>query len=187
MNERFSNKGDKMNTYVGTLNQMIHKLVPLTFGVMLFFVPLSVMAQENSEASAAKVTVMSKDLLDGISLDAGTPKLHVQGGLRSLEGEGLFESLFRLDASYADSVAPASELQKIGVVPTGTATFTLPDGTVGEFAYGIARIEVLGEMKESRIIFGPEDVESVLGVNALQAIGFSVDAATHSLSRISEN
>ena len=173
-----------MNTYVG---QMIRKLVPLTFGVVLLFVPLSVLAQENSEASTAKVTVMSKDLLDGISIDASTPRLHVMGGLRALEGEGLFESLFRLDASYADSVAPASELQKIGVVPTGTATFTLPDGTVGEFAYGLARIEVMGEMKESRIIFGPEDVESVLGVNALQAIGFSVDAATHSLSRISEN
>ena len=87
----------------------------------------------------------------------------------------------------AESVAPGSELQKIGVVATGTATFTLPDGTVGEFAYGIARFEVMGEMKESRIFFGPEGSESVLGLNALQSIGFAVDPETRSFSRISGN
>lgn len=178
-----------MKKDVGRTNQMILRFVSLLPGALLLLLPSVIHAQEAPEQSA-KLTVMSKELLEGISIDGNTNRLHVAGGLRALSstGEnGVYADLFRLDASYPDSIASASELEKIGVVAVGTATFTLPDGSIGEYSFGFANFEFMGEMKESRIIFGPEGVEAVLGVSALQSIGFSVDAVTHSLSRVTSN
>jgi hypothetical protein len=173
-----------MKRHVGITSITARKYVPLLVGLVLFMLPSIIHAQASE--TTVKLTVMSKDQLEGASIDRDTNRLHVMGGLRAISSSaenGVYSDLFRLDADYADSIAPASELQKIGVVPSGSATFTLPDGSVGEYSFGLATFEFMGEAKESKVIFGPEGVESILGINALQAIGFTVDPASHSLSR----
>src|SRR5438132_11381943 len=102
---------------------------------------------------------MSQELLEGIAGGQEPGRFHVHGDLRAAEGaagEGVYQELFRVDSGDADSIASASELEKIGIVPAGQTRYTLPDGTVAESSFGIARIEFMGEMKEGRVIFGPE-------------------------------
>ncbi len=175
------------------LNAMTRKLVPSVLGVIvLLLLPHVAGAQAEIPdptvgSSDLRLTVMSQELLDGIPVGRNARLLHVQGDLRALEGssgEGVYQELFRVDTGATDSIAPANELERIGIMPVGRATYELPDGTVGEYSFGIARIEFMGEMREGRIIFGPEGVEPVLGVNALESLGFTVDPATQTLKRV---
>lgn len=137
------------------------------------------------DESDSRLTVMSQEQLDGAQVGGGAERLHVQGGVRaSADAEGVYEELFGIDADAADSVAPASALEAIGVVPVGQTACVLADGSEGQCAYGVARIEFMGETQEGRIVFGPEGVRPALGRSALEAIGFAVDPATHTLRRL---
>jgi hypothetical protein len=42
----------------------------------------------------------------------------------------------------------------------------------------------MGEVTAGRIIFGPEGVEPILGVTALESVGVTLDPATHTLKRL---
>ena len=84
----------------------------------------------------------------------------------------------------ADSMAPASELRKIGVKPVGKLTYELADGTPVEYSFGLAVIEFLGNITSGRAIFGPEGVEPILGVTALESAGILVDPKNHTLRRL---
>jgi predicted aspartyl protease len=181
-----------MKRRVDVLNTSIRILIPLTLAVMVLLpcVPTTQaqMSDETAAPSDVQLTVMSKELLDGIQVGANASSLNVHGDIRALEdsnGEGVYQELFSVNTGAADSIAPASELEKIGVVPAGQTMYTLPDGTVAEYSFGLARIEFMGEMKEGRIIFGPEDVKPTLGVSALESIGFTVDPETQTLKRLS--
>jgi len=44
----------------------------------------------------------------------------------------------------------------------GVAAYERADGTVEERPFGLVRIEFMGEMREGRVLFGPEDVEPAL-------------------------
>jgi predicted aspartyl protease len=170
----------------------VRKVIPVLVGLIVLASCLAGTQAETSDESdaspAVQLTVMSQDLLEGVPVGHDAKSLHVQGDLRALEGsngDGVYQELFRVDTGAADSIAPASELEKIGIVPVGQTTYTLPDGTVGEYSFGLARIEFMGEMREGRIIFGPEDVAPVLGLSALESIGFTIDPATQTLRRVS--
>ena len=175
-----------MKRRVNALNTSLRILTPLALAALVLLPGVSATrGQTSGEAAAdARLTVMSKELLEGASV-AGS--LNVHGDLRAPEGsgaEGVYQELFRVDTSASDSIAPASALESIGIVPVGQTTYTLADGTVAELPYGIARIEFMGEMKEGRVIFGPEDVQPTLGTSALEAIGFAVDHETQTLKRL---
>lgn len=178
-----------MNKGVSIVRSLKRKVSLVAPGALMLLAATGINAQQGpDEPSSFRLTVMSKELLDGATVDRGSNQLHVNGSLRSTgESGGVFQDVFRLDTTFADSIAPRSELEKIGIVPVGVATFELPDGTVGEFSFGVAQIEFMGELKESRIIFGPEGVASVLGVDVLRSIGLVVDSATNTLARSSSN
>ena len=42
----------------------------------------------------------------------------------------------------------------------------------------------MGEITAGRVIFGPDDVEPLLGVKALESVGITVDPATQTLMRL---
>lgn len=175
-----------MKRRLNVLNTSLHILTVLALAALVLLPGVSATRGQTSNdaaASDARLTVMSKELLEGISV---AESLNVHGDLRAPEGSdatGVYQELFRVDTSAADSIAPASELERIGIVPVGQTTYTLADGTAVELPYGIARIEFMGEMKEGRVIFGPEDVQPTLGTSALEAIGFTVDRETQTLKR----
>jgi hypothetical protein len=62
--------------------------------------------------------------------------------------------------------------------------YELADGEVREYAYGLARIQFMGEITAGRVIFGEPDCEPILGVTALESVGIRVDPASKTLRRL---
>jgi clan AA aspartic protease len=111
--------------------------------------------------------------------------MYVTVTLRSPGSSGPgYEDLFLVDTGAIDSMAPASRLAEAGLEPVGRSAYELADGTVHEYAFGLARIEFMGEVTAGRIIFGPEDTEPILGVTALESVGIMLDPATRTLKRL---
>ena len=111
--------------------------------------------------------------------------IHVTVTLRRLEGAAAaYEADFLVDTGATDSMAPGRELQRIGVAPAGRMTYELADGSLQDYVIGLARIEFMGEVTAGRVLFGPDDVEPLLGVTALESVGITVDPATGALKRL---
>ncbi len=110
---------------------------------------------------------------------------HVTVSLKALgTPNGKYEAVFLVDTSATDSLAPSAELRKIGVQPVGKTTYEMADGTPQEFSFGLVEITFMGEITAGRVIFGPDDVEPLLGVTALVSVGIMVDLATQTLKRL---
>jgi clan AA aspartic protease len=95
-----------------------------------------------------------------------------------------YEAVFLVDTGATDTMAPADELDKIGVKREGKMSYELADGTVREFPYGLVRIEFMGEITAGRVIFGAPECEPLLGVTALESVGIVVDPANKTLKRL---
>ena len=66
----------------------------------------------------------------------------------------------------------------------GRTTYELADGTLHEYSFGLAQIEFMGEVTAGRVIFGPKDVEPILGATALESVGITVDPTSQTLKRL---
>ena len=105
--------------------------------------------------------------------------------LTSIEGERRsYEELFLVDTGATDSLAPADELEAIGVRRVGTMAYELADGTVKEYSFGLVQIEFMGEITAGRVIFAEAGSEPLLGVTALESVGITVDPANNTLKRL---
>jgi len=104
--------------------------------------------------------------------------------LTSLDGGGSYETVFLVDTGAVDSMAPAHELEKIGVKQEGKMSYELADGSVKEYPYGLVRIEFMGETTAGRVIFGEPGSEPLLGVTALESVGIMVDPTNKTLKRL---
>jgi clan AA aspartic protease len=105
--------------------------------------------------------------------------------ITSLEGaKGSYEEVFLVDTGATDSVAPADELEKIGVRRVGKMTYELADGTVREYSFGLVQIEFMGEITAGRVVFGERGSEPLLGVTALESVGIMVDPVNKTLKRL---
>jgi clan AA aspartic protease len=104
--------------------------------------------------------------------------------LKNLTSGATFESKFLVDTGAIDSVAPSSELTKIGIEAIGKESYVLTDGTTMEFEYGLAAITIMNKTTAGRVIFGPEGVEPILGVTALESVGMVVDPGSLTLRSI---
>ncbi len=95
-----------------------------------------------------------------------------------------YEALFLVDTGTIHSLAPKNELIKSGIKPEGKAVYELANGAPYEVEYGFARISFMGAETVGQIIFGPENVEPILGVVALENVGISVDPVTMTLKKL---
>ncbi|HJP92614.1 MAG TPA: hypothetical protein VJ875_11715 [Pyrinomonadaceae bacterium] len=86
-----------------------------------------------------------------------------------------YHAAFLVDTGSWHAMAPASELRKVGIEPIGKDTYELANGELQEFEYGNAELRFMDEIIATRILFGPDNSEPILGVLALQAAGFIVD------------
>jgi clan AA aspartic protease len=91
---------------------------------------------------------------------------------------------FLVDTGAFDCMAPATHLRAVGIFPAGKRTYELADGSELEMEIGVARIEFMGEFVGATIIFGPDDVEPILGVTALESAGIEVDPQNQQLKRL---
>jgi clan AA aspartic protease len=95
-----------------------------------------------------------------------------------------YEGLFLVDTGGIHCLAPKDELIKAGIKPEGREVYELANGTPYEVEYGFARISFMGSETVVQVIFGPEGVEPLLGVVALENVGIGVDPVTRSLKKM---
>lgn len=95
-----------------------------------------------------------------------------------------YQAQFVVDTGATDCVVPASAMRQAGIQPVGTMTYQLADGSLREYEVGLVQIEFMGGTTAGRVVFGPEDVEPILGVTALESIGVVVDPVRKELRRL---
>jgi clan AA aspartic protease len=109
----------------------------------------------------------------------------VTAKLTNLEGDRQsYEEVFLVDTGATDSLAPSDELERIGLRRVGRTVYELADGSIREYAFGIAQIEFMGEITAGRVIFGDPGTEPLLGITALESAGIMVDPTTQTLKRL---
>jgi predicted aspartyl protease len=105
--------------------------------------------------------------------------------MRSLSGRKKpYEAECLVDTGAVDCMAPADQLRRAGIKPEGKAVYELANGQPVEYEYGFARIKFVGSETVAQVIFGPPDVEPILGVVALENAGITVDPVTKTLKRL---
>lgn len=98
--------------------------------------------------------------------------------------KGSYKADFLVDTGATDSMAPATKLRSIGVQPIGNRDYELADGSRRNYEFGLAEISFMNEITAGRVIFGPDNVEPILGVTALESAGITVDPANQTLRRL---
>jgi clan AA aspartic protease len=99
-------------------------------------------------------------------------------------GQLTYNADFLVDTGAMDSMAPASELRKIGIEPVGKRLYELASGDVQEYEHGIAQVSFMNEVTWTDIIFGPDKSEPILGVITLENAGFLVDPKNQRLTKL---
>jgi predicted aspartyl protease len=109
---------------------------------------------------------------------------HVAVTIKSAGSNDSYTANFLVDTGAMDSLAPASELKRMGIKPSGKRKYELANGEVAEYEFTWAEFSFLDDTINSRIIFGPENAEPTLGVLALEAVGLIVDPVTQTLKKL---
>lgn len=95
-----------------------------------------------------------------------------------------WEGLFLVDTRAIDCLVPGNRLREIGIEPERERLYELADGTKITCPVGGARLEFMGGIVPANVIFGADDVEPILGVLALEAVGIEVDPRNQRLKRL---
>jgi clan AA aspartic protease len=109
---------------------------------------------------------------------------HLTVSLKSFTSAKTYKSQFLVDTGATDSLAPAPELQKIGIKVIGKMAYELANGSIVEYEFGLAEISFMNEITAGRVIFGPDDVEPILGVTALESVGILIDPTNRTLKKL---
>jgi clan AA aspartic protease len=109
---------------------------------------------------------------------------HVEVRIGNLGSDNLYDAEFLVDTGAVESMAPASELKRVGIKPVGKRTYELASGELREYEYGLAELRFMDEITSTDIIFGPEKTEPILGVLALEGAGFIVDPKNQTLRKL---
>ena len=99
-------------------------------------------------------------------------------------GQYTYNAKFLVDTGAMDSMAPASELRKVGIKPVGKRLYELASGELQEYEHGIAQVSFMGEVTWTDIIFGPDNSEPILGVITLENASFLVDPKNQTLTKL---
>jgi predicted aspartyl protease len=81
-------------------------------------------------------------------------------------------------------MVPAGELKRIGITPIAKKTYELASGVLEQFDISYAELSFLDEKIISRVIFGPDNAEPILGVIALESLGVIVDPVNQTLKKL---
>jgi clan AA aspartic protease len=109
---------------------------------------------------------------------------HVPVTISNLTTDESFTADFLIDTGGREPMVPASELKRIGIEPLGKKVYQLANGRYQEFEVGEARISFWDDTFPTRLIFGPDDSEPILGVIALESAGVMVDLKNQTLTKM---
>ena len=94
------------------------------------------------------------------------------------------EDLFLVDTGAIDCIVAGDRLEAIGVKKQAKDVYELADGSTIEYYFGFVIVELMGSKTVVQVVFGPKDVEPLLGVVALENIGIGVDPVSNSLKKM---
>lgn len=80
-----------------------------------------------------------------------------------------------MDTGASNTLVPRSILTHLGVVPEEEWPFVMADGREVAYQVAEARIRIDGRIHTTTVVFGPEDVEPLLGVITLEEFRLGVD------------
>ena len=109
---------------------------------------------------------------------------HVAVAVRKPGSEDSYTAQFLVDTGATDSLAPGAALKRMGIKPSGKRAYELASGEQVEYEFAWAEFSLLDDTITSRIIFGPDNAEPILGVIALELVGVVVDPLTNRLKRL---
>lgn len=102
----------------------------------------------------------------------------------NIESKKIYESDFLINTAATDTMAPGNKLLEIDIRPAGKMVYEMTDGSIKEYAFGLAVIEFMGEITAGRVIFGPDDSEPILGVTALESVGILIEPVHKTLNKL---
>ena len=82
-----------------------------------------------------------------------------------------------VDTGATFSIVPAPILDGLGVEPQRSGSFELADGSFRDYRIGETILRVEGDEVHSVVVFGDEDMGSILGAYTLERIGLAVDSS----------
>ena len=91
----------------------------------------------------------------------------------------LVEAMVDTGSSY--TLIPQSILHELGIRPERMRGFRLANGERVEYPVALARLRVDGQAAGSQVVFGPDDVQPLLGAVALQELNMAVDTPNEQL------
>jgi clan AA aspartic protease len=100
------------------------------------------------------------------------------------ENGGSYACPFLVDTGATNSVAPADELEKIGITRELKQSYLLADGSIATFDVGHAIFCINGEKYPGVVVFGEEGSEPLLGLTTLEAAGLYVDTINQVLGKV---
>lgn len=105
--------------------------------------------------------------------------------IESLTQEGVpYEAQFLVDTSSIDCVVPRDALAKAKIAPEGKADYQLASGQTVNYEYGFSRVSFLGTETVTQVVIGEQTSEPILGVVALENLGYVVDPVSQELKRL---
>lgn len=109
---------------------------------------------------------------------------HVTVKIAPLSGRRHYSAEFLVDTGAIDCLVPARHLRRIGIKQEGRDVYELATGETVELPVGFARVEFMGAETVTKVIFGDDDAEPILGVVALESTGIGVDPVSRTLRRM---
>src|ERR1043165_1820627 len=100
---------------------------------------------------------------------------HVTTTISNLTKQGSpYVAEFLVDTGAIDCIAPRDALRAAGITVERKKVHELANGEPVEYEVGFARVSFMGEETVEQVIFGPPNVEPILGVVALENTGIVV-------------
>ena len=92
------------------------------------------------------------------------------------DADRYWEADFLVDTCSTVSTVPVDVLNSIGLDAVDIVRVFMADGSSALRQICYANFEVVGIRRQAEVVFGPENVEPLLGVTLLQSMGQVVDA-----------
>ena len=99
------------------------------------------------------------------------------------EPDRTLEGRFLVDTGSMSCVVPESALLSIGIVPRAATDIFLFDGSSQRRFVADAQFELLDDSASSRVIFGEDGEELIIGLTLLESLGLIVDPFAEELHK----
>ena len=92
-----------------------------------------------------------------------------------LVGQQFIEVTALVDTGSSFTFLSSSLLAALGIAPMGAGHFVMANNAVEQYPVGHARVRLEGQERIVPVVFGPENIEPLLGATALEIFLLAAD------------